>query len=158
MTLKSEEYLKSREINFESIYLDLAPHSAQDVAMATGCSLPNVLKTLLFFADENPIIAVVPGDGKTDIAKIEKIFPHAVVRMATPEEVLTFTSYRVGEVSPFGLENIKNRILDKKIPHLDYVLIGTGQNNLLYKLSGKDMATAWDGAIEDIHIKNTNLC
>ena len=99
------------------------------------------------------IIAVVPGDKKTDLSKMKKIFPATGVRMATPEEVLNLTGCKIGEVSPFGVENIKNRILDKKILDFDYVITGTGQNNLLYKLSGKDMTTAWNGAIADIHIK-----
>ena len=148
--LKSAEYLKSKGVNFESINLDSVPHSAQDVVEATECSLSNVLKTLLFIADRNPVITIVSGDKRADMAKLAKLFPNANIRMAKPDEVLNLTGYKVGEVSPFGIENIEDRIIDKKVLDLDYVIIGSGQGNLLYKLSKEELTKAWEGTTEEL--------
>ena len=60
--MESIDYLKSKNIEFKTIHLDEIPRTAQDVERIYGCPLHQVLKTLIFIGETEPIIVVLPGD------------------------------------------------------------------------------------------------
>ena len=148
--LKSVSYLTNKCADFESMLLDQAPHTAQDVQTACHCSLSQVLKTLVFIGRGVPIITVVPGDKRISSSKLEHMTGDSGLRMAKPSEVLAITSCKVGEVSPFGIESDAIKILDEKSLTNEVVITGSGQGNLLIRLSSFALRDAWDGIIGDI--------
>lgn len=68
--MKSVEYLKSKGIKFRLIHLKEIPRTAKDVERIYGCPLRNVLKTLVFIG-ASPLIAVLPGNKKASVGKLE---------------------------------------------------------------------------------------
>ena len=104
--IKSIEYLKNKDIDFKIIHLDEIPKTAQDVERIYGCLLQQVLKTLIFICESEPVIVVLPGDKRGDINKLREVVNQKTFRMAKPQEVEKITGYTIGGVSPFGIERI----------------------------------------------------
>jgi len=43
-------------------------HTAAEAAMAVGCEVGAIVKSLVFLADGSPILALVSGDNRADLA------------------------------------------------------------------------------------------
>lgn len=76
--------------------------TAAEAASAVGCELGQIVKSLVFMADETPLVALIPGDRRLD----EQLLAHAAVvshvRRAALEEVRTATGFAAGGTPPFG--------------------------------------------------------
>ena len=100
--MESKKELKNKKVVFELIPLNQVVHSVNDVQTACKCEVSEIIKTLVFTIGNNPVIIILPGNKRANIAKIENILGEKGLRMAKPEEVKKFTGYIVGSVSPFG--------------------------------------------------------
>ncbi|MBI2579859.1 MAG: YbaK/EbsC family protein [Candidatus Aenigmarchaeota archaeon] len=148
--MKSIEFLKNNGIGFKVIHLKEVPKSAQDVERLFGCSLHQVLKTLVFVGEKEPLVVVLPGDEKAGIEKLRQISGQKSLRMAKPDEVERITGYSVGGVCPFAIENHLKKIIDKSVFDIDTVNIGSGKAEIGIELKSADLRRIWDGAIDDI--------
>lgn len=63
-----------------------------------------IIKTLLFIANGEPLLVLVQGTHRVAVDKLKRIVEADELRLARPEEVKEYTGYRVGSVSPFDLE------------------------------------------------------
>ena len=50
-------------------------------------------------------MVLMAGPDQVDWKKLRQLVKRSRIRMATEEEVLDVTGYRIGTVSPFGLKN-----------------------------------------------------
>jgi prolyl-tRNA editing enzyme YbaK/EbsC (Cys-tRNA(Pro) deacylase) len=76
--------------------------TAGDAAAAIGCEVAQIVKSLVFVADDDPVIALVPGDLRLDPELLAAAAGAASVRRAELEEVRQATGYAAGGTPPFG--------------------------------------------------------
>jgi prolyl-tRNA editing enzyme YbaK/EbsC (Cys-tRNA(Pro) deacylase) len=62
--------------------------------------------------------------------------------MATEEEVLEVTGYRVGTVSPFGMKNQVRVLLDASVLREEEISIGSGVRNTAIIMKSEDVRKA----------------
>jgi Cys-tRNA(Pro) deacylase len=142
------EFLKSKNIDFRVIELAEEPRSAADVERLYGCSLKQVLKTLLFIG-EMPVLVVLQGDKRVNIEKLKQITNQSTLRMANPSEVKEITGYSIGGVTPLGVNGIK-KIIDSKVFEEETVNIGSGKAIIGIEIKTNDLKEIFDGTIEEI--------
>lgn len=75
--------------------------TAQEAADAIGCEPRQVVKSLVFVCDGQPLVALLPGDRRADPAKIGRAVGAADVRIAGSHEVVAATGFLPGAVAPF---------------------------------------------------------
>lgn len=148
--MKSIEYLESKNIEFKTIHLDEIPKTAQDVERIYGCSLRQVLKTLIFIGETEPVIVVLPGDKRVDMNKLKKATKQTNLRMAKPDEIEEITGYKIGGVSPFGIEKNITKIIDESVFKTKTVNIGSGKAELGIELNSEELRKAWNGIVADV--------
>jgi prolyl-tRNA editing enzyme YbaK/EbsC (Cys-tRNA(Pro) deacylase) len=147
--MKSEEELKNKGVIFESIILTQVVHSVHDVQMVCKCRESEVMKTLVFVGN-NPIIVIMPGSKKANIAKIERYTGEKNLRMAKPSEVISITDYTVGSVSPFGINPKVKQIADDSVRNLPFLFLGSGKGNTLIKLNQVEFKKAFQGVFAPV--------
>ena len=147
--MNSERELKDKKIDFELVSLTQAVHTVHDVQTACKCEASEVIKTLVFVGS-NPVVAIIPGDRRVDIAKIEKFTGEQGLRMAKPAEVMTLTGYDVGSVSPFGINPAIKQIADNSILTLSSLFLGSGKSNILIKISQTEFGKSFRGTFTSI--------
>jgi Cys-tRNA(Pro)/Cys-tRNA(Cys) deacylase len=59
--------------------------------------------------------------------------------MATEDEVLKVTGYRVGTVSPFGMKNQVKVLIDTSVLKEEEISIGSGVRNMAIILKSRDL-------------------
>ena len=86
-----------------------------------------VVRSILFqIRPEEYLMVLVAGPAQIDWRKLRQLVKRSRVRMATEEEVLEVTGYRVGTVSPFGLKNPVKVLIDDSVLKEEEVSIGSG--------------------------------
>ncbi len=137
--MKSADYLESKNIKFRTIHLNEVPKTAQDVERIYDCSLRQVLKTLIFIGETEPVIVVLPGDKRVDMDKLKKVSKQNNLRMAKPDEVEEITGYTIGGISPFGIEKDIMKIIDESVFEIETVNIGGGKAEIGIELNSEEL-------------------
>ena len=92
-----------RETGAEARIEELATSTAtaQAAADAVGCTLGQVVTSIVLLCDASPVVTLVPGDRKVDTGKIARLMGARRAAIADPDEVLAATGFPPGAVSPF---------------------------------------------------------
>jgi prolyl-tRNA editing enzyme YbaK/EbsC (Cys-tRNA(Pro) deacylase) len=75
--------------------------TSADAAAAIGCDLSAITKSMVFMAGGKPVIVLMPGDLRVDVAKLTML-TGAPARRASLEEARRFTGFAAGGTPPFG--------------------------------------------------------
>ena len=75
--------------------------TAVDAARAVGCPVDAIVKSLVFMADERPVLALTSGGNRIDEARLARAVAAEVVRKASADEARTATGYAIGGTPPF---------------------------------------------------------
>lgn len=87
-------------------------------------------------------MVLVAGREQVDWKKLRQLVRRSRLRMATEEEVLEVTGYRVGTVSPFGMKNAVKVTIDESVLQEEEVSIGSGVRNMAIILKSTDLRRA----------------
>lgn len=102
-----------------------------------------IVRSILFqIRPEEFVMVLVAGPAQVDWRKLRQLVGRSRVRMATEEEVLEVTGFRVGTVSPFGLKNQVRVLIDESILREEEVSTGSGIRNMAIILKSKDLHQA----------------
>src|SRR5215211_6755072 len=102
-----------------------------------------IVRSILFQIRPGEFLMVlVAGREQIDWKKLRQLVGRSRVRMATEEEVLEVTGYRVGTVSPFGLKNPIKVLIDASVFKEEEVSIGSGVRSTAIILKSTDLRQA----------------
>jgi Cys-tRNA(Pro)/Cys-tRNA(Cys) deacylase len=88
------------------------------------------------------VMVLMAGRDQIDWKKLRQLVKRSRVRMATDEEVLEVTGYRVGTVSPFGLKNRVRMMVDASVLKEEEISLGSGVRNVAIIMKGEDVHRA----------------
>ena len=97
-----EKFLKDFDQSLEVIVLENSARTAKDAAIALGCDVGAIVKSLLFKTEDSFTLCLISGDKRCSLNKLKKIKNKKDILMASPEEVKAQTGYTIGGVSPIG--------------------------------------------------------
>ncbi|MFZ5353777.1 MAG: proline--tRNA ligase, partial [Bacillota bacterium] len=95
------------------------------------CSPKQVVKTLLYLADNKLTAALVRGDRDLNEAKLKNILGCTLLEMAAPDIVAEATNANVGFAGPMGLKNIK-LVVDEEVSFMKNFVVGANETDYHY--------------------------
>ncbi len=99
-----------------------------------------VVRSILFqIRPDEFVMVLMAGPAQIDWKSLRKYVGRSRVRMATEEEVLEVTGYRVGTVSPFGLKNQIQVLIDASVLKEAEISIGSGIRNTAIIMQSADL-------------------
>ena len=102
-----------------------------------------IVRSILFQVRPDEFAMVlVAGREQVDWKKLRQFVGRSRVRMATEEEVLEVTGYRVGTVSPFGMRNQIKVLIDSSVLKEDEVSLGSGVRQMAIIMKSADLRRA----------------
>ncbi len=113
--------------------------TAKAAAEAIGCELDQIVKSLVFDCDGTPVVALVPGDRRADPAKVARAAGCAEARVASAENVLSWTGFEPGAVAPFPLPAVERVYAEPTLLAHDLVWIGAGSTRHLAGLAPTEL-------------------
>lgn len=113
--------------------------TASDAARAIGCEVGQIVKSLVFIADDRPVMAFTSGANRVDEAKLAAVLGADTTRRANPEEARTATGFAVGGTPPFGHPERLTCVVDHDLLVWDQIWAAAGTPDSVFPLSPADL-------------------
>ncbi len=102
-----------------------------------------IVRSILFqIRDGEYVMVLMAGPDQIDWKKLRQLVKRSRIRMATEEEVLDVTGYRVGTVSPFGIKNQVRMMIDASVLQEPEISIGSGIRSVAIIMQSADLRQA----------------
>jgi Cys-tRNA(Pro) deacylase len=106
-----------------------------------------IVRSILFQIRPGEFVMVlVAGPAQVDWRKLRQLVGRSRIRMATEEEVLEVTGYRVGTVSPFGIRTPVRTLIDESVLREQEVSLGSGARQMAIIMKSADARRALGAA------------
>lgn len=114
--------------------------TARDAALAVGCELDEIVKSLVLICDGRPVLALLPGDRRADALKIAAAAGTGYARVAKADEVIAATGFEPGAVAPFPAPRVATVLLERTLLRHETVWVGGGSERHLVALAPAELA------------------
>ncbi|MDJ1138508.1 YbaK/EbsC family protein [Streptomyces iconiensis] len=127
-----------------------ATRTAAEAAAAVGCGLDQIVKSLIFMADEAPFLVLMDGASRVDLARVRDALGGATVKRADADTVRTATGYAIGGVPPFGHATQMRVLADRGLLAHDTVWAAAGTPYTVFPLDPKTLIAHAGGILVDV--------
>jgi len=128
--------------------------TADDAARAIGCDVRQIVKSLVFMADDRPVLALTSGSNRVDETKLAAAAGAGSVRRATPEEARTANPVAVGGTPPLGYEPRSGRglraFVDRDLLDFDVAWAAAGAPDAVFPLTPDELVRLSRGEVVDL--------
>jgi prolyl-tRNA editing enzyme YbaK/EbsC (Cys-tRNA(Pro) deacylase) len=124
--------------------------TAQDAARAVGCEVAQIVKSLVFVADDQPVLALVSGANRVDLDRLGAAVHASTTRRATGDEARSFTGYAIGGVPPFGHHHPLAVVVDRDLLAHDEVWAAAGLPDAVFAIPPDELVRASGGRVVDL--------
>lgn len=116
--------------------------TAEDAARAIGCSVAQIVKSLVFMADDRPVVALLSGTDRLDTDRLAAELGAASVRRANGVEARDATGFPIGGVPPLGYLQPLTVLLDAGLLEHDEVWAAAGLPDAVFPVAPADLGRA----------------
>jgi len=151
MPTRAIQALKKEQISFEVITYTHKEKGAEFAAQAIGFPLERIVKTLITdLGGQRYVAALLPGNTQLDLKKLARFFDIKHASMASTTLAERLTGYLVGGISPFGLKQPMEFVIDSPIMNYQTVVVNGGRRGVMLKMSPGDILAALKCTLADI--------
>ena len=127
---------------------NVSTRTAEEAAAAVGCSVGQIVKSLVFTVAGNPVICLVSGNNRLDERKLAAWagVGRKQVQRADADTVRSATGYAIGGVAPFGYPQPLPMLCDEDLLGYDVVWAAAGTPNAVFEITPQALVCA-TGAI-----------
>ena len=138
-----------RGVSIEVVTFDDSTHTAQEAADTIGVELGQIVKSLVFMApadpaDEDgelePVIALVRGSDRVDIARLALVSGRPRMRRATASEAGAATGFSIGGIPPFGHRRRIAVVMDPALDGYEVVWAAAGSASAVFAIAPATLA------------------
>ena len=106
-------------------------HTAEEAAAAVGAELGQIVKSLVFVTPAQdgtlkPILCLVSGPNRVDLARLAAVTGETDIRRATANEARALTGFTIGGIPPIGHERTVRVAMDPDLGRFEVVWAAAG--------------------------------
>jgi prolyl-tRNA editing enzyme YbaK/EbsC (Cys-tRNA(Pro) deacylase) len=129
--------------------------TAEDAARAIGCEVGQIVKSLVFVADGEPVLALTSGANRVDTERLAELAGAEAVRRADAEEARTATGFAVGGTPPFGHRARLRTLLARDLLAYEDVWAAAGTPDSVFRTSPSELQRS--ALAEVVDLKESRL-
>ncbi len=141
-------------IHAEILELSASTRTAEEAAAAIGTTVPRIVKSLVFLADDVPLLALVSGSNRLDTDRLSQTLGRQISR-ADAATVRATKRYTIGGVAPLGHTTPIEIVVDRDLLQYDTVWAAAGTPNAVFPIAPDVLVTATGGAVVDLKVIET---
>ena len=123
--------------------------SAADAARAVGCTVAQIVKTLVFRAGDEPVLLLVSGVNRVDVQKASAVFG-AALAPADGRWVRDATGFAIGGVAPVGHERAPRALIDEDLLPLSPLWAAAGSPTHVFAIEAAALVAITGGIVAEI--------
>jgi len=144
-----QDYL--REEGLKPLNFDQPTPTSIAAAQAIGCSIGEIAKSILMLVGKTPVMVVTSGDSKVRSSRLKQAAGlSGKVRLPDADEVLNYTGYHPGGVSPFLLPGNLTVFLDQSLKRFPVVYPAAATSSSGVAMSFEQLREMCGGEIVDV--------
>lgn len=124
--------------------------TAHDAAREIGCTVAEIVKSLVFLADGAPVVVLCSGAARVDESKLKTVLAAAGVRRATADEAKAATGYAIGGVPPFAHATDIRVIVDRGLLAFATVWAAAGLPDAVFPVAPADLVRLSNATEADV--------
>lgn len=136
------EAAASAGLSIEVVRFPHGTRTAEDAARAVGSSVGQIVKSLVFVVDGDPVMALVSGVDRLDPERLAAAMGGSHARRADGDEVRAATGYAIGGVPPFGHARDLPILIDEHLLAHDEVWAAAGLPDAVFRVSPLELERA----------------
>lgn len=114
--------------------------SLEQAAQERGQKPGQVIRSILFrLGEDDFLMALVAGPAQISWKRLRQHLGQSRLTLASEDELLKVTGYRIGTVSPFGLPRPLKVLIDPSVLRETEISIGSGVRNMAVILKSEDL-------------------
>jgi prolyl-tRNA editing enzyme YbaK/EbsC (Cys-tRNA(Pro) deacylase) len=123
--------------------------TAQDAANAVGCTVAQIVKSIVLRAGEQVVLVLTSGANRVDTAKISAAIAQPV-KPADGRWVRDATGFAIGGVAPIGHLSPPRIFIDADLMAFDPVWAAAGSPRHVFKTSAAELKRMTGGEVADL--------
>ena len=145
---KVQDALSQFGLELQVVELAASTRTSQEAADAVGCSVGQIVKSLVFRgrATHNPIFIVASGSNRVNEKTIKNLVGEAIEK-PDADYVRQRTGFVIGGVPPVGHAEKLRTFIDEDLWQYDEIWAAAGTPNAVFRLTPADLKTITDGEI-----------
>jgi prolyl-tRNA editing enzyme YbaK/EbsC (Cys-tRNA(Pro) deacylase) len=133
------------------VELPASTRSAQEAALAVGCAVGQIAKSLVFRGAQTskPVLVIASGANRVNEARLAELIGEPTAK-ADAEFVRTHTGFSIGGVAPVGHPAPLETYIDASLLQYAEIWAAAGTPNAVFALVPADLQTMTGGQVVDI--------
>ena len=129
--------------------------TAEDAAAAIGCTVAQIVKSLIFVVAGQPTIALVSGSNRLDEKKLAALcgVGRKKVKRAEAEIVRQVTGFAIGGVPPFGHSAKLPTYIDADFWQFALIWAAAGTPNAVFPVTPAELVRVTGGSVVDLRVE-----
>jgi orotate phosphoribosyltransferase len=132
------------------IELDSSARTAAEAAASLGVDISQIVKSLVFVADGEPVLLLVAGDRRVDAGRAARGLGAAVLVRADADVVRESTGFPIGGVAPVGHPRQMRTLIDESLGRFDVVWAAAGTPHAVFPTSLPELEELTEGTVVDL--------
>ncbi len=124
--------------------------TAADAARAVGCEVGQIVKSLVFMADDRALLALVSGVNRVDTGRLAQAIGVREVRKADGDEARAATGFAIGGVPPFGHASPVDVVVDRDLLAHERLWAAAGLPDAVFPITPDDLVRVSGGRQIDL--------
>jgi Cys-tRNA(Pro) deacylase len=139
-------------LSVEIVEFEETTRTAQDAANAIGCQVAQIVKSLLFIAAGQPVMALVSGANRLDERKLAALrgVGRKKIKRADADTAKTVTGFSIGGVPPFGHTSRLPIYVDEDLTRFEVVWAAAGTPFAVFAITPDELVRASGGVVADL--------
>lgn len=127
--------------------------TAGDAARAVGCTVAQIVKSLVFEVDGKPVIALISGADRLDPQRLASALEAQRVERPDGDAVRAATGYAIGGVPPIGHVRPLPILMDRRLLEHAVVWAAAGRPDAVFSVEPRDLLRASGAILADLAIE-----
>lgn len=144
-----ENYLKSQNVWHRFVDKPETIHT-KDAALHTDIELERITKSLVFLADNKPVVVIIPGNRRVDMNKLRSALKTKDVKLVPFSKAHEYSGYDPGGTPPVNYKNIEKTVFEKALLSHETIFGGGGTRNKLLEMRTEDIIRLDNAIIAEV--------
>jgi len=132
------------------VELTASARTAVEAAAALGCEVGAIANSLVFLADDVPVLVLTSGAHRVDEALVADLLGVPAITRATPEFVRQHTGQAIGGVAPIGHPAPIGTLVDVELARHPRVWAAAGHPHTVFPTSYDELLRLTEGTPAEV--------
>ncbi|HEX3825070.1 MAG TPA: YbaK/EbsC family protein [Mycobacteriales bacterium] len=133
--------------------LDASTRTAVEAGAALGVEVGAIVKSLVFTADDEPILVLASGDHQVDTAAVATVLGVARVRRADADLVREVTGFVLGGVAPLGHPHPLRTVIDTHLADFAAIWAAAGTSHAVFPTTYDELLALTGGTPAEVGVR-----